>query len=564
MTGKKKAMKRKDPIRFCVLAVLIGIGFLPALSLQAQEPGFVATFDDPDLPGWEHSPEVFVDDNMLRVPAPGSASHGGEWGDLTLTVRVWHSGEGELVISYRASDGRAYHILLGSDFLALQREAHGAVTDLGNAAPLRISTDETGGWVQVSVEAIGETHAVGLNGQHVLSATDSNPLPPGGVSFKALGEAMGLFDDLVVSSESGTEPPQPHQVHLDAVEPPEGEAGREIELALIGRGFGDARPEVTIGGIEILDAWFESDEVIRARVFIPSDALPGPRPVQVVVTRDDERFVDSLEEGFFVLEPRREPPPPPSPMPLTPVPPTATPSGPDGGDGSGIQDWAWAGATVFLSGMSFAIGRTLAVKSKLTWTEKARLQWRVEAQNKLPEPQKVCQWACQAKVSADLLDRWQVTRLELTPLPLSGGSALWPKHVEGKVLAPVNDLANTGKILHREDEVRRRLAPLVDALLAQLMAWEQEGQTPAAVRVEAKLKAPINAQFGLYHCKQTKGGLAWGKPLVTWKGKLNQPDGEFLGVLRGPTAGEPDFTARARRELEACLLELVSVARFRL
>lgn len=545
MTEKKTATKRKASLRFCLLVVLIGVGLLPALSLQAQEPVFTETFDDPDLTGWERSPEVIVDNNALRVPAPGSASHGGEWEELTLTVQVWYSGEGELMVSYRDSDAGAYHVLLGGDFLVLQREANGVITDLGNAAPLRILTGE---WIQLNVRAIGEIHEVALNGQHVLTATDSNPLPPGGVSFEALGEAMGLFDDLVVSSEGRTEPPPPRQMHLDAVEPPEGEAGREIELALIGGGFGGASPvKVTIGDIEVLDVWFESDEVIHARVFIAEDAPPGPHPVEVVVTRGDERFIARLE-GFRVLEPRRE----------------SSPPGTDGGDGFRIPDWVWGGAIVLLSGMSFAIGRTWAVKSKLTWTEKARAQWRVEAQNKLPEPTKVCQWTCQAKVSADLLNRWKVTRLELTPLPLSKAKTPPSKRVEGKVLlAPLNDLANIAKILHHEDEVRCRLAPLVDALLAQIMAWEQEGQTPAAVRVEAKLKAPISAQFGLYHCKQTGKGLTWGKPLVTWKGKLNQLGGEFLGVLCGPTAGEPDFTARARRELEACLLELVSVARFR-
>jgi hypothetical protein len=223
----------------------------------------------------------------------------------------------------------------------------------------------------------------------------------------------------------------------------------------------------------------------------------------------------------------------------------------------------WGGATVLLSGASFAVGHALALKSKLSWTEKAHLQWRVEAENKLPEPEQACQWACKVNTSADLWDRWHVTRIELTPLQMSGGKSLSPKRVEGdSVLKPINDLTNIARILERKDEVKQQLAPVVDALLTQIKVWRKEGQTPASIRLDARLKAPVNAQFNLCHCEQTRKGLAWVDRLK-WKTKLNQPGGEFLGVLRGPTAGEPDFAARARRELEAYLIDLVSVTRFK-
>ena len=51
---------------------------------------------------------------------------------------------------------------------------------------------------------------------------------------------------------------------------------------------------------------------------------------------------------------------------------------------------------------------------------------------------------------------------------------------------------------------------------------------------------------------------------LKWNGTLHQPGGEYLGVLRGPSAGEPDFTIRAREELEGFLLQLVKGVRFKL
>jgi hypothetical protein len=127
-------------------------------------------------------------------------------------------------------------------------------------------------------------------------------------------------------------------------------------------------------------------------------------------------------------------------------------------------------------------------------------------------------------------------------------------------------LANWARLLvgGDDDEIHRQLAPVVEALLAEVLAWEAEGQTPPSIRLDAELQAPIKAQFGLHHCHPTAQGLAWSKkPLLQWTRKLNQPGGEFLGVLRGPTAGEPDFATRARRELESCLRELIRVVRLR-
>ncbi len=350
-------------------------------------------------------------------------------------------------------------------------------------------------------------------------------------------------------------PPQPippRQVSLNAVEPREAPPGQEMEIALFGSGFADATDQqVAVGEFETLDSWVESDEVIRAVIFIPENVEAGPRFVELRLDFDGELQVVGLDAGLFVS----------SPEPI----PTERPEdeGGRGGGGNLLPDWAWAGVSVLLGGSSYALGKALGVKSKLTWTDKARLQWSVEAQNSLPKAQRACQWTCKGNVKAALLDRWKVNSLDLTPLSQPKRKSQDVKSVSGAVLNPLNNLANLASLLQDEAEIRRQLAPIVEALLNQVTAWEYEGGSPAAIRVEAQLAAPINAQLELYHCQQTAKGLDWGKPLFTWKQAIHQKEGEFLGVLRGPTAGE-DFPARARQELEACLMELVRVARWKL
>jgi len=437
------------------------------------------------------------------------------------------------------------------------------------------------------------------------------------------------------------------RVHLRAIEPSEGRPGEELELTLRGGGFGGAREvRVAIGGIEVLDAWIESGEMVIAHVFIPEDAPPGPRPVEVVaVFGPGEEFTARLGAGFRVLErerrllpgqpalyqvlpreveqdseveltlfgenlaektavvihgggvdvyevrlvdptrlmvrvavspdaapePRlvgvstpggsaelpdglvvieREAPPGPS---LPPPPPPPLP---------GVPFWAWAAGTVLLAALAFTVGWALTLRTRLTWERTAQLQWQLEASTELPEPKEACTWACKTKAATDLLKRWNVTALELTPLPLPSGKVPPVKRIGGQVLTPLNETARVQHVLEDEAQTRRRIAPVVDALLQQILAWKAEGQTPASIRLDAHLARDVKCEFELHHCEETGEGLKWAKRL-TWKGALHQPGGEYLGVLRGPTAGEPDFAARAREEFEGFLLNLVKGVRFK-
>lgn len=420
-------------------------------------------------------------------------------------------------------------------------------------------------------------------------------------------------------------------VFLLGAKPSEGRPGEELEVILFGGGFSNAREvRVTMGDIDVLEAWIEADDAILIHIFIPEDIPPGPRPIEVVaVFGPNEEFVAVLEEGFFVLE--REPQPPPvvdgvepqqvlrgdqvelnvfgrdflpeawveiggagvlvhgvefiSPEHLLAfievteeAPPdwreviVINPDGQAGGRqrslqivGEGPPIGLLAGAAVLLLGLGGFIGRYLTLRSRLTWKWTAQLQWQLQASSRLPQAKKACNWACQAEATTDLLEGWKFTGLELTPYPQSSANVPAVKRVEDEEsLDLLTEAAQPKYVLEDEEQTRQRIAPVVGAALEQILAWEAEGQTPASIKMDAHMNRDIKYEFKLYHCQQKGAKLDWVYRGVKWPGTLHQPGGEYLGVLRGPTADEPDFTARAREELEGCLVELVKSVRLKL
>ena len=330
-------------------------------------------------------------------------------------------------------------------------------------------------------------------------------------------------------------------MQLFSVDPSVGTPGTVMDIYLNGEGFTPAEDyDVIIAGVDVIGRDIESNGVIHAHIFIPDDAAPGPRRVEAVVIRDGIPISAALDEGFRVSAPV--------------VAPTIPPNPPNS------QSWLiWLLITVLLSGASFTVGRMLNLRAKLSWKQTAKLQWQLQAQNRLPNAKKVCEWACQKSAKIER-GRWEVTRIELTPLPVKGKTP--PKrYVEGKALDPLNDLINNGGA--SLEKIHSHLSDLVSDMMAQIGTWEQVGRSPASIRLDAKLGGAINAEFKLYYAHQTKKGVEWGDELLKWEHNINQPGGEYLGVVRGPTAGEPDFDARARNDLEDCLQDLVKSVRLR-
>jgi uncharacterized protein (TIGR03382 family) len=215
--------------------ILVASLVTPALG---QELAFTETFDDPALTRWEHSPNATVVEGALRIESGGFAFHPAHWGDMSLAVRARALGAGELFVRYRWSEDANYAVRLGPGLVAVQREALGAATDLGTATP----SLETGEWVELAVTVSGGTHQVTINGSPLLTATDPDPLPEGGIGFTVQGEGTGEFDDLEVAAD-GQLPPSGEITPL-----PEPTSGTEAPGSPAGAGAYQSAAWLRLGG----------------------------------------------------------------------------------------------------------------------------------------------------------------------------------------------------------------------------------------------------------------------------------------------------------------------------
>lgn len=253
---------------------------LLATSAQAQQAGFAERFEDPELPGWDHSPGVVVENGVLHIEPGNFAFRPGEWGnyvEIAATLR-WE-GDGEFVLSYQASSGSGYHLVVGRNYLVSQREFEGTLSELNSVSNQPVPS----GWFLILIRLEGDRHQFFLNGVLVLESSDSEPLPPGGVGLEPLGDVTLEADELILASEDAA-PPKEEQ------EPP----ALDGELSWVrtggplgGLGY-DVRmnpenPEImfvtdafagvfksTDGG----ETWFPSNNGINVRGGASGDAIP--------------------------------------------------------------------------------------------------------------------------------------------------------------------------------------------------------------------------------------------------------------------------------------------------
>ena len=190
--------------------VVVGLSVMLVIPLtRGQGDTLSETFDDPTLPGWELGPGAEAVSGVLRVPAPSFGFWNVIRGDLTLALRARLIGEGELVIGYFASDTGMYQLALHPTFARLTREANGVAQEIV-AVPTAIQLDD---WVQIEIKIVGGEHFISFNGQPLLTGSDANPLPPGGIFLHARGAATSEFDDLVLAtSDTPTSPVEPAPV----------------------------------------------------------------------------------------------------------------------------------------------------------------------------------------------------------------------------------------------------------------------------------------------------------------------------------------------------------------
>jgi hypothetical protein len=198
----------------------------------AQEGTEIETFDDPELPGWERSPEAVVADGVLQINGGHFAVPLGNWGNFDLSVRVRFSGDGEAVIGYHFRDEGRYILHLRHQQIVLAREETEPFTDLATYEPEDNLSDE---WLDIRVVLSGGQHTIYLNGEQIIQVTEEQPLASGPMFLHAAGGLTAEFDDLSISGEPGEGGPPPEEGG-----PPEGEPEGGP-----GTGEGSVQPQAT-------------------------------------------------------------------------------------------------------------------------------------------------------------------------------------------------------------------------------------------------------------------------------------------------------------------------------
>ncbi|MBN2083900.1 MAG: DUF4956 domain-containing protein [Anaerolineales bacterium] len=174
-------------------AVLLaaGQGARPA---AAQNPGFQESFDDPKLPGWEHSPEAIVADGFLRIGPGNFASRAGAWQDFDLGFKLRFSGSGETHANYRASDAGGYLLaILEGNMVLFKNQPSDQSTELAKSSGWQPAENT---WMEFTITLKGGEHTVSVDGSRVLTATDPEPLGAGTVVFASHGERTSEVDDV--------------------------------------------------------------------------------------------------------------------------------------------------------------------------------------------------------------------------------------------------------------------------------------------------------------------------------------------------------------------------------
>ena len=198
-----------------LIIIVLRISLLSASLSTAQEDIWTDSFDDPGLPGWEHSPGVSVVDGVLRIEPGNFAARGGNWADFALSLSLRLTGPGGMALIYHVGEGGSHTLVLTDGGIELQRASGGQVISL-STEPQPMSQGE---WHQLQLNVAGNVHMVMLDGVQVLNASDlDSPVREGGIYFETWGEQVTEVDNLTMTVGAALPQPttdtQPEQVAI--------------------------------------------------------------------------------------------------------------------------------------------------------------------------------------------------------------------------------------------------------------------------------------------------------------------------------------------------------------
>ncbi|MFC1761803.1 WD40/YVTN/BNR-like repeat-containing protein [Planctomycetota bacterium] len=241
-------------------------------SIQAQAETLTDTFDDPALPGWEHSQGVHAEDGILYIEPGHFTALSGNWNEFKLVLRLRRFGDGEFVITYCISEGRSYHAVIGNGFSALQYETSGIVTELHNAS-VAFSLEEWGG---LTIQVSENEHTLRVNEKTIWTVTRDERLPTGGIALETLGGLTLHVDEMTLIHEGEAFPPSVGELTWVYTGGPSGGLGYDVRM--------DPRnPEVMYvtdalaGAFKSIDggaSWFAINNGISARIGPSVDEIP--------------------------------------------------------------------------------------------------------------------------------------------------------------------------------------------------------------------------------------------------------------------------------------------------
>jgi photosystem II stability/assembly factor-like uncharacterized protein len=185
-------------------SLLIPIG---VTSLFAQEDGFTETFDNPELPGWEHSPNAFVQEGVLRMETNGFLFRSVEMENAEITLRMRLEGDGDLEIQYRSTDSSGYSFIYSNERFILLRFKDGIEKELKSINREFHHTE----WAHVMINTSGGEQFISVADEAEFGALDTAPLPPGGFLIRVRGDAIGEFDDIRIIDLEG-DPSAPDEI----------------------------------------------------------------------------------------------------------------------------------------------------------------------------------------------------------------------------------------------------------------------------------------------------------------------------------------------------------------
>jgi len=364
---------------------------------------------------------------------------------------------------------------------------------------------------------------------------------------------------------------QEDQVTLRSVNPNSGRAGEELGLTIRGGGFCDPAQvrigEFQAGGVEV-----ESDSTIHARIYIPQDAGPGPRDVEVVVDcgGPEETFGAMLPGGFTVLEPADDGG-------------RVDEGGDDGGDEGGYDDYSggfdgWLLLVVILAVVGVivvgggALTVTLAARARrISLENQAQMQQEMEQlqeeaeEGELPEK-------CQSGKHKVIRDKpeikpglWKVAGLKVALYDAArvqqgaGDQGEKERDAPEELVARIDKAARDRLLWGDSEKLAVEIVGIGRALTAQVIAWQALSEAGHDIYLEPAIEGgEASVRFTLYRCV---GEPDWWQKIKSWQAKA-QAVKHFQKKIRGPVANESSEAYRAvlEKELSIYVYKLIREA----